>query len=139
ESKINTYDLIELAHLGLVYTTTVGLEMAMSGVPVISAGCSHYRGRGFTYDPSTSDDYLRAIDQRLAEPRDRRLPDDQIELAIRYAHLFFFEYPFLFPWHLLQFWEDMAERPLEQVIQPGVITAYEETLNTFSGEPIVRE
>lgn len=139
ESKINTYDLIEMAHLGLVYTTTVGLEMAMNGVPVITAGCSHYRGKGFTYDPSTSDDYLKAIDQRLAEPQDRRLPDDQIELAIRYAHLFFFEYPFRFPWHLHQFWEDMAERPLEQVIQPGVITAYDETLNALSGEPIVRE
>ena len=139
ESKINTYDLIEMAHLGLVYTTTVGLEMAMSGVPVITAGGSHYRGRGFTYDPSTSYDYLKAIDKRIAEPRDRRLPDDQIELAIRYAYLFFFEYPFRFPWHLLQFWEDMAERPLEQVIQPGVITAYEETLNAFSGLSIVRE
>lgn len=139
ESKINTYDLIKLAHLGLVYTTTVGLEMAMSGVPVITAGCSHYRGRGFTYDPSTSDDYLRAIDRRLTGPLDRRLPDNQIKLAIRYAYLFFFEYPFRFPWHLLQFWEDMAERPLEQVIQPGVITAYDETLNALSGEPIVRE
>ncbi len=139
ESKINTYDLIEIAHLGLVYTTTVGLEMAMSGVPVISAGCSHYRGRGFTYDPSTSEDYLKAIDQRLAEPLDRRLPDDQIELAIRYAYLFFFKYPFRFPWHLLQFWEDITERPLEQVIQPGFISVYEETLNALSGEPIVRE
>ena len=139
ESKINTYDLIEMTHLGLVYTTTVGLEMAMSGVPVITAGCSHYRGRGFTYDPSTSDDYLGAIDRRLAEPLDRRLPDDQIELAIRYAYLFFFKYPFRFPWHLLQFWEDMIERPLEQVIQPGVIAAYGETLNVLSGEPIVRE
>jgi len=139
ESKINTYDLIEMAHLGLVYTTTVGLEMAMSGVPVITAGCSHYRGRGFTHDPSTSDDYLKAIDRRLAEPLDRCLPDDQIELAIRYAYLFFFEYPFRFPWHLLHFWEDMAERPLEQVIQSGVITAYEETLKALSGEPIIRE
>ena len=35
KDKVNTYDLIEVADLGLVYTTTVGLEMAMSGVPVI--------------------------------------------------------------------------------------------------------
>jgi hypothetical protein len=33
EEKVNTYDLIAAANLGLVYTTTVGLEMAMSGVP----------------------------------------------------------------------------------------------------------
>ncbi len=49
--KVNTYDLIEVADLGLVYTTTVGMEMAMKGLPVIVAGQTHYRGRGFTYDP----------------------------------------------------------------------------------------
>jgi hypothetical protein len=38
ESPVNTYDLMELAHLGLVYTTTVGMEMAMAGIPVITAG-----------------------------------------------------------------------------------------------------
>ena len=139
ESKINTYDLIELAHLGLVYTTTVGMEMAMSGVPVITAGRSHYRGRGFSTDPSTAEEYLEAINRRLAEPRDRRLGEDQVELAIRYAYLFFFEYPFRFPWHLLQFWEDMAERPLEKVIQPGEISTYDETLNVLLDDPIVRE
>jgi len=36
--KVNTYDLVEVADLGLVYTTTVGMEMAMYGVPSSSAG-----------------------------------------------------------------------------------------------------
>jgi hypothetical protein len=31
EAQINTYDIVEIAQLGLVYTTTVGMEMAMSG------------------------------------------------------------------------------------------------------------
>ncbi|MDD2923036.1 MAG: hypothetical protein PHQ36_12195, partial [Anaerolineales bacterium] len=44
--KINTYDLIEIAHVGLAYTTTVGLETAMNGRPVISCGQTHYRARG---------------------------------------------------------------------------------------------
>ena len=35
KEKVNTYDLVEVADLGLVYTTTVGMEMAMNGVPVI--------------------------------------------------------------------------------------------------------
>ena len=38
EDKTNTYDLIEVADVGLVYTTTVGLEMALNGLPVIVAG-----------------------------------------------------------------------------------------------------
>src|SRR5688572_7791836 len=56
--KINTYDLIEIADLGLAYTTTVGMETAMNGIPVICCGQTHYRGRGFTIDPDTWDDIL---------------------------------------------------------------------------------
>ena len=55
---VNTYDLVEIADLGLVYTTTVGMEMAMSGVPVIVAGQTHYRGRGFTLDPDSWEAYI---------------------------------------------------------------------------------
>ena len=52
DAKVNTYDIVEIADLGLVYTTTVGMEMAMSGVPVIVVGNTHYRDKGFTLDPS---------------------------------------------------------------------------------------
>ena len=51
DDPINTYDLVELADLGLAYTTTVGMEMAMSGAPVVVIGQTHYRGKGFTLDP----------------------------------------------------------------------------------------
>src|SRR4030067_1081604 len=43
DSDVNTYDLIGLAHLGLVYSSTVGMELAMVGVPVIVCGPRHYR------------------------------------------------------------------------------------------------
>jgi hypothetical protein len=136
ESEINTYDLIELAHLGLVYTTTTGLEMALSGVPVITAGQTHYRSKGFTDDPLSLEEYLNLIGSRLAEPLGRRLEENQVNLAWRYAHRFFFEYPFRFPWHLLQFWDDIASHPLEEIIQSTRVEPYLETLNVFTGEPI---
>lgn len=136
ESEINTYDLFELAHFGLVYTTTAGLEMTLSGVPVITAGQTHYRSKGFTDDPLSLEEYLHLIESRLAEPLGRRLEENQVNLAWRYAHRFFFEYPFRFPWHLLQFWDDIASHPLEEVIQLTRIEPYLETLNVFTGEPI---
>jgi len=136
ESEINTYDLIELAHLGLVYTTTTGLEMALSGVPVITAGQTHYRSKGFTDDPLSLEEYLNLIGSRLAEPLGRRLEENRVNLARRYAHRFFFEYPFRFPWHLLQFWDDIASHPLEEIIQSTRVKPYLETLNVFTGEPI---
>ncbi len=47
----NTYDIAAIADLGLVYTTTTGMEMAMRGLPVIVAGQTHYRGQGIYTRP----------------------------------------------------------------------------------------
>ncbi len=136
ESQVNTYDLIDSAHLGLVYTSTAGLEMTMHGVPVITAGQTHYRGKGFTDDPDTLEAYFADLQRRLAEPLGRRLPPEMVELAWCYAHRFFFEYPFAFPWHLLHFWEDIEARPLESLVRPGGAEPYREVLNVMAGDPI---
>ena len=136
DSEINTYDLIELAHLGLVYTTTVGLELCMHGVPVVVAGSTHYRGKGFTSDPETWEEYLQAIHTRLAEPAGQSLPQDRIDRAWRYAYRFFFDYPFRFPWHLLSFWKDIDRFPLEQLFAPERLSEYQATLDAFAGKPI---
>jgi hypothetical protein len=137
DSDINTYDLIELAHVGLVYTTTVGMEMVMQGVPVIVSGTTHYRGKGFTYDPESWNEYFEVLDRLLREPLGRRVPDEQIELAMRYAYRFFFEYPFPFPWHLIGFWKDIQARPLEQVVATLGVSPYDKTLDAMLGHPIV--
>jgi len=136
ESKVNTYDLMELAHLGLVYTTTVGMEMAMAGIPVIVAGATHYRGRGFTDEPVSMEEYLHALEARIGEPLGRRLAPEVSELAWRYAYRFFFEYPFEFPWHLVRFWEDVAERPIESVLSGQAWPSYSRTLHALAGGPI---
>jgi hypothetical protein len=136
DSEINTYDLIENAHLGLVYTSTAGLELAMHGVPVLVAGQTHYRGKGFTDDPESFPAYFAAMERRLAEPAGRRLSSAKQELAWRYAHRFFFEYPFTFPWHLLHFWNDLGDRPLEDLVRPGGAEPYRETLDVMVGEAI---
>ena len=130
-SELNTYDLIELADLGLVYTTTVGMEMATSGVPVIVAGETHYRGRGFTHDPNSLDEYFAAIDNIL-DAEDQSTVNT--ELANRYAYRFFFDYPFEFPWHLLDFWADIVERPVPDVLRKD--DSYDATLRALIGEPI---
>ena len=93
EDQTNTYDLLEIADVGLVYTTTVGLEMAMSGVPVLVVGQTHYRGKGFTFDPSTWEDYFSMLVSFGQDRESFRLTSEQIELAWQYAYIFFFEYP----------------------------------------------
>jgi hypothetical protein len=135
DSEVNTYDLLEMAHVGLVYTTTVGLEMAMKGIPVIVAGDAHYRGKGFSHDPSSMAVYLRTLDELIQRPRGTTIHKDQIELAQRYAYRFFFEYPFAYPWHVIRFWEDMKQRPFDWVLEEG-FEGYRETLEALVGEPV---
>lgn len=135
DSKINTYDLVELADLGLVYTTTVGLEMAMAGAPVVVAGQTHYRGKGFTYDPATLPDYFDTLDRLLARVDAHRLNAEQVEAAWRYAYRFFFDFPLPFPWHLLHFWKDMEARPFSQVVHRELRESYQGTLERLMGGP----
>jgi hypothetical protein len=136
DSAINTYDLIELAHLGLVYTSTTGIEMAMNGVPVVVSGATHYRGKGFSHEPTSEAEYLCMVDELLNQPLGRRLDETTIEKAWRYAHRFFFEFPFPFPWHIEHFWEDMEERPFESVVAPEVRQRYRPALRALAGVPI---
>lgn len=113
---VNTYDIMELANLGLVYTTTVGLEMAMHGIPVMVAGKTHYRNRGFTYDPGTWVDYFKELTRLLANTGESTLEQSKVDAAWKYAYLFFFEYSQPYPWHLSAKGSDFVEYPLKYVL-----------------------
>jgi hypothetical protein len=89
---ISSYTLMAAGRFGLVYASTVGLELALTGKPVVVAARTHYRDRGFTFDPENPAAYWRTVHDLL-----RAVPDDSQaassrELARRYAHLFFFRY-----------------------------------------------
>ncbi len=133
--QINTYDLIEIADLGLAYTTTVGLETAMNGRPVIVCGKTHYRGRGFTLDPNSWEEYFAALEQVLSDVRARRLSEEQIARAWNYAYRYFFEYPRPFPWRLMNFWDDLQVWPFEKVLSAEGRAQFEATFRILVGEP----
>jgi hypothetical protein len=135
EDPVNTYDLIEISDLGLVYTTTVGLEMAMSGLPVFVAGHTHYRGKGFTFDPNTWEEYFSQLTEVLSDPQSALLTKNQVDEAWHYAYCFFFEYPQSFPWHLLHFWKDVEKTPLSEVISKHGLEQFSRTFSYLLGEP----
>jgi len=130
---INTYDLIALADLGLVYTTTVGMEMAMSGLPVIVVGQTHYRDKGFTQDPISWEDYFERLEKNLADLKGARLGEEKINQAWHYAYRFFFDYPQIFPWHLLHFWEDVKDFPLEKLFGDEGQAQFRDSFDILSG------
>lgn len=136
DTKINTYDIVEIADVGLVYTTTVGMEMAMSGIPVVVVGNTHYRRKGFTLDPQTWESYFDTLDQVLENPAGFRLSEEQVKCAWNYAYRFFFEYPHPFPWHLLKMWDDLKEWPLERVLESEGQQEFARTFGYLAGERV---
>lgn len=136
KEKINTYDLVEMADLGLVYTTTVGLEMAMDGLPVVVAAQTHYRGRGFTNDPDSWVNYFKMLGHILEKPSDFRLTREQVEAAWKYAYRFFFEFPRPFPWHLVRMWDDYKNHPLSSVLGEAEKGQFEATFRYLVGETL---
>ena len=139
KDPINTYDLIAVADLGLVYTTTVGLEMAMSGSPVIVAGRTHYRGKGFTQDPESWEAYFSMLDKNLGDLEAARLEPRQVDMAWHYAYRFFFDYPQPFPWHLLHFWKDVEATPLSAVFSGQGQERFGRTFDYLLGESFAWE
>ncbi len=136
DAQVNTYDIVEIADLGLVYTTTVGMEMAMSGVPVIVVGNTHYREKGFTLDPASWEDYFKTLEQVLTDPTSYRLAEAQVGRAWHYAYRFFFDYPHPFPWHLLHIWKDLEEWPIQRLLSAEGQQAFWQTFRYLVGEPV---
>lgn len=136
EDKVNTYDLVEITDLGLVYTTTVGMEMAMSGIPTIVVGETHYRERGFTIDPDSYVNYYKTLGTILENPKSHRLSKEKIDLAWKYAYHFFFDFPKPFPWHLVRTWEDYKQQDLLTVLSPEGQKEYGESFLNLVGKPL---
>jgi hypothetical protein len=132
---VNTYDLVEIADLGLVYTTTVGMEMAMTGVPVIVGGQTHYRSKGFTHDPCNWVEQELMISQALNDPSAARLSREQVESAWNYAYRFFFDYPTPFPWHLLGFWDELETWPVGRALSEEGLEQFGNTFRWLAGDP----
>ena len=94
EDLKSSYALMDASDVGLVYSSTVGLEMALAGKPVVVAGETHYRGKGFTVDVTSPEDFRSTVERILDDPTTLR-PD--VERARSYAHFFFFRAPIRAP------------------------------------------
>jgi hypothetical protein len=74
EHKLNSYTLGMISQAVTVYGSQIGLELAAMGRPVIVAGRSSYRRKGFTYDVHTREEYVAFLNRldELARPNPER-------------------------------------------------------------------
>lgn len=87
ENEISTYGLAELANAVLIYNTKTGIEVSSLGIPVVVAGEAWIRGKGFSLDASTREEYFRILD---SFPLESRLDAPTLLRARKYAYHFFF-------------------------------------------------
>ena len=83
----NTYDLARLAERVLIFNTKMGVELAARGMPVIVAGDAWIRGKGFSHDAGSGEDYLVLLSNPATLAP---LSEQAHDMARRYAYHFFF-------------------------------------------------
>jgi hypothetical protein len=85
---LTPYDLIDSRSVGLTFNGTIGLELAIAGIPVITVSYIHYREVGITKKINTLNEYFRLLEN----------PEELISfakknwgLAKKYAYFYFFK------------------------------------------------
>jgi hypothetical protein len=110
--------------------------MAMTGLPVIVTGQTHYRNKGFTLDADSWDSYFELLDGVLDSPEKYRPSRAQVEIAWTYAYRFFMEYPQPFPWHVQHFWDDVETWPLPRALSEEGLAQFGASFRYLAGDPI---
>lgn len=88
ENPISTYPVMEKCNAVVIYGTKTGVELSCKGIPVIVAGEAWIRNKGLTIDPSTQEEYFKALDALPLVPD--RTGAAMLQRAYRYAYHFFF-------------------------------------------------
>ena len=92
ESPISIYDIIPHIKLGLIYTSTAGLEMSAFGKPVVTCAKALYRDKGFTFDPKTVTDYFDTVTELLNISEIDSKMEQRKQLAQKFFYLYYFRY-----------------------------------------------
>ncbi len=132
DAKVNSYAILPKIKFGIVYTSTIGLEMAIRGIKVVTTGITHYAGKGFTLDPIDEQEYFSALEDGL---RDSKF-DFDLELAKKYYFIYFKHFPKELPWRLYNCKEELRNFPPDQLFTSKNCEIYLDTLKFLAGEDV---
>jgi hypothetical protein len=89
EDNVNSFSVIEMSDVGVVNTSTVGLEFAIEGKPILLISETNYRDKGFTFDIDNESVYFETLNNQLNETT---LKENQVLLARKYFFIMMFLY-----------------------------------------------
>ncbi|MCP9236780.1 hypothetical protein [Lewinella sp. JB7] len=96
DAPINSWSLLKITDLGLVHTSTVGIELALEGIPCVCVSKTHYREKGFTLDINSRQEYFDLLE--LDEISDFDAATAKM-VAKRYSYLLFLRYQLPMPFY----------------------------------------
>jgi hypothetical protein len=65
EAPVSSYDLLQSARLVLPYVSTIAIEAAAIGKPVLISGAAYYANLGFVWSAGSRDEYLALVRRGL--------------------------------------------------------------------------
>jgi hypothetical protein len=129
QARVNTYRLMERCLMGVVFSSSTGLEMAVMGKHVVTGSNVIYSKRGFTYDADTQSDYYQrlkdlGICQHLS-PTDPGV--QQLALLFYFAYHWVAQYPYPYDKP-----SGIVRRPPKELLQSGDVKRYFPYLDLIS-------
>ena len=87
DDQVNSYELIKNMDFGLIYSSTIGLEIAYHGKPLLVAGDAFYKNQSFVNFPLNTVEYFEILASFLAG---EFLNIPEINRVLRYAYFIYF-------------------------------------------------
>lgn len=116
ESSISSYWLIERIKAGIIYNGTLGLEMAIKGVPVVFGGAppySEYCGLQF---PKTKEDYFEYIINPSLVQSKNQINKKQL---LTFMYMYFYEFEIKMPFLNDNEWAKLNFSSAKNILKEG--------------------
>ncbi|MDT8339535.1 MAG: hypothetical protein RQ763_10060, partial [Sulfurimonas sp.] len=84
DHEVSSYEVEEISDVCLMYASTMALEIAYFGRPVIQAGQSNVSNKGFIFEPKSIKEYESLLDK--ASKKELHMTDDMKERVEKYAY-----------------------------------------------------
>ncbi|MCK0132267.1 hypothetical protein MWU59_12215 [Flavobacteriaceae bacterium F08102] len=89
DAKVNSWSIYDITDLGIVHTTTAGMELPLVNKPCLVVSRTHYRNKGFTVDINSKAEYFEVLADFKVENYNL---DKNKQEALKYAYLLFIRY-----------------------------------------------
>ncbi|MEO8400131.1 MAG: hypothetical protein ABI550_10030 [Ignavibacteriaceae bacterium] len=93
DAPVNSWSLLKVTDVGLVHTSTVGMELALEGIPCICVSKTHYRNKGFTIDITSREEYFSVLGNGVQNFDAVKCKQQ----ALKYSYVLFMKYQIPLP------------------------------------------